>query len=474
MVERAYTTALLRSLQFSGVKFLRYFIVDVFNNIRSKAKPIDILLKKDVASLNQEVSMAEVCCGGVPFYADSMQPNTGLDARKVLSIQVDPASVRVLPYAPKSAIVLGDLIDQFTGEVSPLCTRSLLRRVVQRAALQHDIAFNVGAELEFCLVKKDSEKSFGGFGDGDGGGVVRFVDQSVFANTITLNENEDFIDQMYTQLQQQHIPVELVHAESGPGQLEVVLEYCQDPVLLCDNIVLAKETIQAVAKQFGCKALFLPKYDMTKAGNGLHVHASIRQVSTGKPLFAAGSVKGGFDVSAADALTPQGASFVEGILQHLPAIMGLSLPTVNSHYRVGKGCWTGSVIGWGLEDKEVAIRVCSNLRTKEWDHVEYKLLDSTANPYLALGAVLMSGLSGIESEVTLRPSLDALEEQDADPLPYSLEECLDALEADSLLTSASYMGEYLTKAYLTIRRHEEKRSSEMAIEQQVQEALDRC
>ena len=205
--------------------------------------------------------------------------------------------------------------------------------------------------MEFCLFDTKTEK---------------FVDDSVFANTITLNEQEDFIDELYDQLKQQYIPIELIHSESGPGQLEFVLKYSTDPVELADNVLLAKETVSAVAKKYGYKALFVPKYDMTKAGNGLHIHTSVRDATTGEQLFCNGN-----------SLTKTGSSFVEGILQHLPGLLGLTLPTVNSFRRVGPGCWTGSKVGWDLEDKEVGVRVCSNLATREWDHVELKLCDSS-------------------------------------------------------------------------------------------------
>ena len=141
--EAAYSTALLRSLQHGGVKFLRYIAVDVCNNIRCKAIPIDHLLRNrgEAVTLDCQVSVAEVCCGGLPFYADYIIGGTGLDARNVLIIKPDLFTLRVLPYAPKTACVLGTLCNQFTGELSPICTRGLLARVIQNAAEQHDIAF---------------------------------------------------------------------------------------------------------------------------------------------------------------------------------------------------------------------------------------------------------------------------------------------------------------------------------------------
>lgn len=255
--------------------------------------------------------------------------------------------------------------------------------------------------------------------------------------------------------------MELVHAESSPGQLEVVLQYSEDPVAMADNVVLTKETIRAVARKHGCKALFLPKVDMTKAGNGMHVHMSIRDATTGNPIFCEGA-----------SLSPNGSSFVEGILIHLPAILGLTMPTVNSFRRVGPGCWTGSQVGWALEDKEAGIRVCSNLVTKEWDHVECKLSDASGNFYLGLGALLMSGMDGIANKYTLRPSLsDVGGTETLNPLPKSLEEALSALEQD--IQVMDLLGPRLSKAYLAVRRNEAERSTKMTLEDEVKEALAR-
>lgn len=148
----ASAIALLRAMQFGGVKFLRYFTVDVCNNIRCKVKPVDQLLStltnegsssssSSSSGLDYQVSIAEVCYGGLPSYADYMIDGTGLSARNVLTIQPDLNSFRNLPYASKSAIVMGNLVDQYTNEPSPFDTRGLLSKVIQDAAEKHNIAF---------------------------------------------------------------------------------------------------------------------------------------------------------------------------------------------------------------------------------------------------------------------------------------------------------------------------------------------
>lgn len=415
--------------------------------------------------MSDQVSIAAVCFAGLPYYADFMQQGTGMTARHVLKVQPDLSSLRILPYAPKTALVMGNALDQYTNQPSPYCTRGLLQRVLREAAEKHNTTFSVGAEIEFCLVDAKTNDP---------------VDRSVFANSVTLNDQESFLEDLYDNLKQQYIPVELIHAESGPGQLEVVLEYSTDPIVMADNIVLCRETIRAVARNHGLKALFTPKYDLMAAGNGMHLHFSTRNATTKEPNFSCQHHQG---MSSSSALTTTpGGAFVEGLLSHLPAVMGLTLPTVNSFRRIGPGCWTGSSVGWAVEDKECGVRVCSNLATLEWDHFELKLIDHTCNIYLALAGILYAGMHGIENQMVLRPpqgqdkaeSISSSSSSSSpDYFPASVSEALDALEADDYLM-VGLMGPDLSKGYLALRRHEVERASRMDFTEEVKEFLSRA
>lgn len=146
--------------------------------------------------------------------------------------------------------------DQNSQELSPFCSRGLLERVLSSTRNDIGIEFCVGAELEFMLYRPNKD------------GSMELVDMSTFGNSTTLNEQEDFISAVYDQLEQQDIQVELIHSESAPGQLEIVLAYSDNVLQLADDIVYARETIKNVSKQHGMKALFLPKTSMMAAGNG--------------------------------------------------------------------------------------------------------------------------------------------------------------------------------------------------------------
>ena len=455
MQESAYSTALLRSLQFSGVQFVRFLTVDACNQVRAKDKPVKYLLGNGHnATFQYKGSMPPIVVAGAPFHADIMVEGSGVEAKNLVAFHPDMNTFRVLPYAPKTAVVLGTFTDQYTDEPSPLCSRTVLQNVVQKAAQEHNISFTVGVELEFSLVNAKTHK---------------FVDDSLFGSTVSLNCQQDFFSDLHDQLEKQYIPVELLHAECGPGQMEVVLKYSTDPVAMADSVLLTQETIKAVSRQHGYKALFAPKYDMEQAGNGIHVHLSLRDATTGRDLFTNKGTIG---------MSQQGETFVEGMLQHLPALMGLTIPTTNSFRRIGKGCWTGSEVGWALEDKDCGLRICSNLITKEWDHVEFKLCDSASNFYLALAGILGAGLEGLEKGLSLRPSLnevsqsDATTESPAASMPATIEEALDALESDNLLTE-QVLGPRLSQAYLALRRADVKYYSEFTLEQEVEEFLKR-
>jgi hypothetical protein len=152
--EETATTALLHTLQFASVKFLRYMTIDAFNSIRCKAVSLHHLSKN--GRLSNQVSIAQVCFAGLPTYGDVALEGTGLDARHVLRVQPDLSTLRILPYAPTSAVVLGTAWDS-QNRISPLCTRGLLSRVVETAR-NHGIEFvsSVCCACDFSTLCADS------------------------------------------------------------------------------------------------------------------------------------------------------------------------------------------------------------------------------------------------------------------------------------------------------------------------------
>jgi glutamine synthetase len=206
-----------------------------------------------------------------------------------------------------------------------------------------------------------------------------------------------------------------------------------------DNHVLYRETVRGVALRMAMWASLAPKPLPDQAGNGAHLHLSLWR--DGVNLFAEdGDVRAGF---------------IGGLIAHLPALTALTCGSVNSFRRLAPRMWAGAYAVHGPDNREAAVRVCSPLGEFGETNLELKPSDSSANPYLSLGAVIHAGLDGI------RRKLDPGEPVDVDPdsrpgryqrLPTTLDEALDALEADEVLMEA--LGPLRRSAYLTVKRSE--------------------
>jgi glutamine synthetase len=209
------------------------------------------------------------------------------------------------------------------------------------------------------------------------------------------------------------------------------------------------EAIRGVAHRMGLETTMAPKPYLEGAGNGHHLHLSLYEGDV--PLLFDGS----------GALSGPGSGFVAGILQHMPAVMAFTAPSPNSYQRLAPGMWASAYAAYGLDNREAAVRLASPVAGREsaTANVEFKPVDVTSNPYLALAAVLAAGLDGIErgldpGEPTMVDPATLSDGERASrgilPLPASPEEALDALEEDRVLIEA--LGEPLVRTHVAVAR----------------------
>ncbi|NUO38153.1 MAG: glutamine synthetase, partial [Gemmatimonadaceae bacterium] len=274
-----------------------------------------------------------------------------------------------------------------------------------------------GFEVEWCVFPADSSPAYG---------MARVVEHSDYLRTLT------------EALIAENVPVEQVHPEYSPGQFEVSFSP-QDPVGAADMLVLVRETIRAVSLRFGLRASFAPRVVAGGVGNGGHVHLSLWRDSTN--LMESGI----------------GSSFVAGILARLPALLAFGAPSVASYLRLVPSHWAGAYACWGHENREAALRfITGSVGERESAaNVEVKCFDATANPYLALAALLSAGLDGVSSGLSLPEPVEVDPASLATPpprLPTSLSAAADALEGDPFFASA--LGVELVDTVLAVRRGE--------------------
>ncbi len=222
------------------------------------------------------------------------------------------------------------------------------------------------------------------------------------------------------------VEVEAQHHEVATGgQCEIDMKY--GPLVeTADKLLLYKYVVKNVAARHGKTATFMPKPLWGDNGSGLHLHFSLWK--EGKPLFA-GSGYGGLSELAMHAMG--------GILHHAPAVLAFCCPTTNSYKRFVPGFEAPINLTYSYRNRSAAIRIPVHSPVPESKRIEFRCPDSSSNPYLAMSAVLMAALDGIQNKIDPGPPLDKdIYDLDADELadvpttPASLDEALDALRRD--------------------------------------------
>jgi glutamine synthetase len=181
-----------------------------------------------------------------------------------------------------------------------------------------------------------------------------------------------------------------LHAEYGLAQMEVSLA-ATDPVSAADDQLLARQTIHAAARANGLRVSFAPLITSGGVGQGWHLHSSVardgRNLLRPDPTHPAG----------------EGASWIAGLLRELPAITAITTPSVPSQIRLRPGYFAGAYTFWGVENREATLRYVpgGSLLGPEAANVELKACDASANPYLALTAVIAAGLAGVAEGLAL-------------------------------------------------------------------------
>jgi glutamine synthetase len=261
-------------------------------------------------------------------------------------------------------------------------------------------------------------------------------------------ELSGYLTDLLAALAAQGVPVDQLHPEYAPGQLEISVAPA-DPCAAADRLVLVKETIRAVSQAHGLRASFAPVVVAGRVGNGGHLHVSVW--ADGLNLFAGGSGPYG--------ITARGESVLATLLAHLPALCAVTSPSVTSYLRLVPRHWAGPFQCWGRENREAALRLVTGMEGSQATaaNVELKSVDLSANPYLVVGAVAALVRAGADAgdrlppEVTVDPA--SLPPDGQPPrLPPSLAEAIAALEADDVLAPA--MAGPLLESFVAVRRAE--------------------
>ena len=319
----------------------------------------------------------------------------------------DPATFVPLPYAPGAGAMLADQVLP-SGEPWDGCARTYLKQAIAAAAAE-GYAVTAAFEPEFTLGRREADPA---------GGPDRLVpnDDSLCYSATGFHLAHDYTMDLLGALTAQGLRPEHYYPELGHGQQEMTVRYA--PALrAADNHVLYRETVRGTAFRRGLWASLAPKPIPDQAGNGAHLHISLRDVG---PDGRLGATPVFYDAADSCSLSATGYHFIGGLLAHLPALVALTCGSVNSYRRLAPQMWSSAYTVYGMDNREAAVRICSPMSDNKAASVnlELKPSDSSANPYLALGAVIHAGLDGI------RRKLDPGEAVNVDPAVLTEDERL--------------------------------------------------
>ena len=418
----------LRTIEERGVKFVRLWFTDVSGTLKNVA----------LAPAEVESAFAE----GLGVDGSSVEGLTRVYEADVL-LHPDPTTFQVLPWRGSVDPTARMFCDIQTPDGQPAAAdpRNVLRRALSKAS-DMGFTFYIHPEIEFYLLKSSQLNE-------DGEPVP--VDKAGYFDNVPGGTAHDFRRRAVQMLEQLGISVEFSHHEGGPGQNEIDLRYA-DALTMADNIMTFRTVIKEVAIEQGVYATFMPKPFTQHPGSGMHTHMSLFEGDT-NAFFEAGSQYH---------LSKTAKHFIAGLLRHAPEITAVTNQYVNSYKRLWGGGEAPSFVCWGHNNRSALIRVPLYKPAKgQSSRIEYRAIDSAANPYLAYALLLSAGLKGIQEEYQLPSetednvwSLNDAERRamGIQPLPQSLDHAIRKLEESEL--AAETLGEEVFSYVLANKRRE--------------------
>jgi glutamine synthetase len=363
-------------------------------------------------------------------------------------IRIDLGALRILgdglAWAP------GNFFNQ-DGTPDSYCSRGALGRVADRLS-DAGISTVVGHEMEFVLVGPDGSRL-----------PSHLWAQYGLAGVL---EYEGFVRDVTDAATASGVAIEQFHPEYGVNQFEISLA-ALPPVAAADALVLMRIIIGRVARRYGMRVSLSPVPFAGEVGSGSHQHFSMKRGDV--PLFS--------DGDGVNGLTAEGESAVAGLLAGLPDAQGVLAGSVLSGQRMQPGHWSGATVCWGTENREAAVRfLIGGVSNPSGANVEVKVIDPSANPYLATATILGLALDGIKQgrklppETTVDPATLTDEQRQRAGIVAMADNQADAVDAlDRSELMRDILGDAVVDSVVAVRRYEQKNFGDLS----AQDAADK-
>lgn len=298
--------------------------------------------------------------------------------------QIDLSTFRRVPWDHDIPFFIGDFRNA-RNEPLEICPRNLLKKIAGEArAAGYAPIFS--QEFEWFNFRETPQTlADKGFYD------PRPITEGMFGySLLRASHHQDFFNDLFDLLGQFGIPIEGLHTETGPGVYEAAIVY-GDIVESADRATLFKASVKEIGHRYGIIPTFMAKWHNELPGCGGHLHQSLWDVEKKKNLF--------YDPKAANVMSDTLKQYLAGLLHCLPHILPMVAPTVNSYKRLVEGAWAPTTLTWAIDNRTTAVRVLPG--SDKSTRLEFRVVGSDVNPYLAMAASLAAGLYGIRNKLTL-------------------------------------------------------------------------
>lgn len=348
-----------------------------------------------------------------------------------MKIVPDITTFSTVPYLDKTIRFIGDpVVDDQPWPFSP---RNQLKHILAKYA-QLNLRPIVASELEFYVFKTN------------GAGTCDFYCDKP-SNVYTMSPRVDpqnIMHKLQQILSEMGYDILYYNHEFFQGQYEFNWKH-SDALKMADQTFTFKNVCKELAHLENLLITFMGRPRNDAGGSGFHMHFSMNDAD-GKNIFD--------DPSGNMGMAETMRHFIGGIMEHAKASTAFLAPTVNSYKRFQLDSFAPYYIGWGLDNRTVYLRVPSERGPAT--RVEVRAGCASANPYLAISAVLAAGLEGINNAIDpgepfegdmYRESPDRFE-----TMPLSLFRSLRELEGDTDFCDA--MGKKIVQNFMAMKEAE--------------------
>jgi glutamine synthetase len=361
--------------------------------------------------------------------------------------KLDLATERRLRDENNIPYFIGQFVASDRSSLHPICPRSVLQRVLDRAE-SHGLGARMAFEYEFFIFNETAQSAR----DKNYRDLVPLSPGMFGYSILRTLTHSDLFNEFMDFCEDHDFAIEGLHCETGPGVWEAALAV-DEAKRAADKAALFKTFTKGFFQRREKLATFMAKWSMDYPGQSGHCHQSLFDLKSGQGVF--------FDGNAENGMSELQCQYVAGLQKYMRPFLAMTAPTINSYTRLVKGFWAPTASTWGIDNRTTALRVISG--SEQSQRVEFRIGSADANPYLVAAATLGAGLLGIEEKLSLgdRVTGNAYEVQDDLPesaqLPANLRDAnrdfIDSLAARELFGDA-FVDHFAASRDWEVREHE--------------------